>query len=789
MTRLQKTLLPFVLVTFAAAAASRAEDSAPSKILDKTMVVWAVSDDPSQSGGSALTIDQANPDAFDAVVFGELRRGVWMPGSSFYKRTCQDQAAWPREDPDSQELVRLAIVYRGRMVDFYRGDALVASYEIPGERQVFDENAVIFFGPRHDQNQADTFVGKIRDARIYPTALTAEQIASLEPGKELSGVTPWVWWDFTATGLYERCGRFNDILLKGDAALADGLLVLGPKKGALSARCSRGESSAAAVPSAWTIDGPVPNAVLASSRLLREKFLADPFRPRWHFVCPEDKGMPGDSNGCFWANGAYHLMYLYERADSGFCWGHLSSTDLVHWRHHPDSLGVGDGDEGCFSGGGFLDDDGTAYLSYWMLWGALGIGMAKSNDPDYEHWTKLASNPVIRSTEFGITELDTADGKLLYGTADPSNIWKKDGKYYILTGNLLVLNKYGRAEDSPQDMRGDRLYLFEATRLGDDPDWRYKGVFYQRQSRWTDDSEDNMCPSFLPLARSKEGGELSDKYLLLFISHNKGCQYYIGTLNEAGDRFLPERHGRMTWVDNTYFAPEALIDGRGRQIMWSWLLDNRGGENDRSGGGMINGWTGAYGLPRQLWLGDDDTLRMCPVPEIETLRADEKTLENVTLDPDHPLELTGFPGDSFDLEVTISAEELKKTGRFGLIVREDAEADERTILCYEKTPTTDDNDMTKTVDQSLVFDSTRGGSAGRPAREAAPLRLPEGEDLTLRVLVDRPVIELYANDRQGIGRRVFPTNPDRAQGVSLFSDSPVTVKSVRSWKMNPANPY
>ncbi|MBR2586422.1 MAG: GH32 C-terminal domain-containing protein, partial [Thermoguttaceae bacterium] len=73
--------------------------------------------------------------------------------------------------------------------------------------------------------------------------------------------------------------------------------------------------------------------------------------------------------------------------------------------------------------------------------------------------------------------------------------------------------------------------------------------------------------------------------------------------------------------------------------------------------------------------------------------------------------------------------------------------------------------------------------------EAAPLRLPEGEDLTLRVLVDRPVIELYANDRQGIGRRVFPTNPDRAQGVSLFSDSPVTVKSVRSWKMNPANPY
>ena len=27
-----------------------------------------------------------------------------------------------------------------------------------------------------------------------------------------------------------------------------------------------------------------------------------------------------------------------------------------------------------------LDDDGSAILSYWMLWGARGIGLAKSND-------------------------------------------------------------------------------------------------------------------------------------------------------------------------------------------------------------------------------------------------------------------------------------------------------------------------------------------------------------------------------------------------------------------------
>jgi hypothetical protein len=102
---------------------------------------------------------------------------------------------------------------------------------------------------------------------------------------------------------------------------------------------------------------------------------------------------------------ALHLMYLYHRNGSGFCWGHISSLDLVHWRHHPDAIGPGNGDEGCFSGGAFVDEDGTAYLSYWDLGRGRGICLASSRDPHFDTWTKLESNPVIRSTEFGITEV------------------------------------------------------------------------------------------------------------------------------------------------------------------------------------------------------------------------------------------------------------------------------------------------------------------------------------------------------------------------------------------------
>jgi beta-fructofuranosidase len=284
----------------------------------------------------------------------------------------------------------------------------------------------------------------------------------------------------------------------------------------------------------------ISKKVIKATREFRERLLDDPYRPAYHFVIPEDDGQPGDPNGAFFANGRYHLMYLYNRADSGFSWGHISSSDLLHWRHHPDAIGPGNGDEGCFSGGAFIDDDGTAYLTYWMLWGDKGIGMARSNDIHFDRFGKFGNNPVIKSDEWGITNMTDDEGNPFYiGSADPSNIWKKDNKYYMLTGNLLVLRKYGsRGKGLPADMpdgpplpddsikyQGDWLDLFESDNL---KDWTYLHRFYERNPEWTEKTEDNMCPSFLPLPLSSEGGQVSDKHLLLFISHNMGCQYYIG---------------------------------------------------------------------------------------------------------------------------------------------------------------------------------------------------------------------------------------------------------------------
>jgi len=462
-------------------------------------------------------------------------------------------------------------------------------------------------------------------------------------------------------------------------------------------------------------------------------------------------------------------MYLYDRLGTGVCWGHISSCDLVHWRHHPDAIGPGNGDEGCFSGGGFVDDDGTAYLTYWMLRGAKGLGIAKSTDRNYDHWTKLPENPVVKSTEWGLTELTDPDGeKLCYGSADPTNIWKKDGKYYMCGGNLLLLNKYGAKKDSPEKFKGDHLYLFESTDLRK---WTYKGDFYDRKidNSWTAANEDNMCPSFLPLPASSCGSKKSDKHLLLFIAHNRGCQYYVGSYDRKNDRFIPETHGRMSWVDSTYFAPEALVDDRGRQIMWAWLTDNPGGEKQR-------GWSGVYGLPRSLWVGDDNTLRMAPVEELKKLRHHEQQFRDIRLTAEAPVKkLDGVVGDSCELEIQFAPNAT--AARYGVRVRTSPGSEETTLLYYDAKA------------KQLCMDSTKSGVGGRRAVERAPLELRQGEGLSLRVFVDKTVVEVYANQRQAICRRVYPGRNDSLDVVLYAEEGEAIVPSAKAWEMMPSNPY
>lgn len=506
--------------------------------------------------------------------------------------------------------------------------------------------------------------------------------------------------------------------------------------------------------------------LIKATRKYREMMLSDPYRPTYHFAIADDDGRPGDPNGAFYADGIYHLMYLYRNSEDGtFHWGHISSADLLHWRHHKDALTAYNGDGGCFSGGAFVDDDKRAYLTFWKF-GAVdgsdnsGIAMAYA-DPPYEDWYRM--EPIaVNASHWGVLDIEK-DGEILHlGNADPSNIWKIGDTYYMQLGNLCVLNEYGREENSLEKYKGDWTELYKSKDL---KNWEYVDRFYQNphlDEGYPDATEDDMCPSFLPLFDKKEGGEFTGKYLQLFIAHNKGTQYYIGTLD--GEKFIPESHARMSYKDNSFFAPEALIDGKRRHIMWAWLLDNLKDDFGKFG------WSGVYSFPRVLWL-EEGILKMAPAKELDNLQYNKVIPE---IKDDNTVDFN--KGQAYRLKASIKGD-IGET--IGFSIKVDGENNESTDIYYDS------------LNKKLVFEAKHIGllyEHDMKKREEMPFSLNENENLELDIFVDKSVVEVYANERQAICRRSYPVDPEKAVGVKFIGDKE-KVLQLEVYSMAPTNPY
>ena len=513
------------------------------------------------------------------------------------------------------------------------------------------------------------------------------------------------------------------------------------------------------------------------ARLLREYYLRDPYRPGYHLMVPEGRHWPVDPNGGLYWNGRYHLCYLYQH-DGQHYWGHVSSRDLVHWRHHLPALGPDPDDgpnDGVFSGGAFAEPEkGRAVLSYWKFSARSGFSIATSTDENLDVWIKHPGIPLIpeRPGQRGIAEVTAPDGTVVLASgADPTGIWKYAGRYYVATGNLCVLHEEGLKKNNPA-RQGDTLYLFESDDL---THWRFVGEFYTSDRRWTAADEDCMCPDFFPLPPSPEGGTPTDQYMLLFISHNRGCQYYLG--DYRGHRFEPRLHGRMSWVDRELFAPESLVDEKGRRIMWAWLLDLRHecppGSPERMAY-ETSGWSGEMCLPRVLWLGDDGTLRMRPADELKILRYGRIQKRPFFLTDGQEMVWEAVFGRSLEMEAEIALGEAQQVE---LSVLCSPDGSERTVVRYDANT------------QTLQVDTRHAGPAqGQRVVESAPLVLPDGEPLRLRVFVDGCIVEAFANDRQAIARHAFSsTGSDRVR-LSAHGGR-ARIQRLQAWRMMPSNPW
>ena len=471
----------------------------------------------------------------------------------------------------------------------------------------------------------------------------------------------------------------------------------------------------------------IGDAAAENARELRERILSDPARPGYHFVMPEGVAMPFDPNGAIHWKGRYHLFYIFQdtrlgkKADH---WGHMSSTDLFHWRHHPTGLL-----DGMYSGNCFLNREGVPTICYHQK--GQGNAMAVALDDELNEWKKLDSNPITPETREG----DEHHGK--YRSWDPFG-WLEGDTYYAIFG-------------------GQRPAVAKSPAL--EGEWKYAGDLFAHGVEGVSFDEDVSCPDLF---------ELDGKHVLLCISHRLGCRYYVGDWKD--EQFHPESHAQMSWVDNSFFAPESLVDDQGRRIMWAWILDE-----PLFGARTRHGWSGTLSLPRVLSLGDDALLRMDVPEDIEALRYGELRKGPFVVPADEEVPLDGVAGNSLELHIEMESAEAS---HFGVKVCASPDGQESTSIFYDA------------GEKLLKVDTRRSGPEDTPkAVEAAPFELRGGERLKLRVFVDKSVVEVFANSRQAIARRIYPSRHD-SLGVHLFSTGgDARVHSLNAWKITPSNTY
>lgn len=467
----------------------------------------------------------------------------------------------------------------------------------------------------------------------------------------------------------------------------------------------------------------------------RKSAAADPYRPLYHFS-PPGFGLHDPAGLCKW-QGKYHLFYLYSPSPpnhlpgGGLQWsrGHAVSDDLVHWRDLPmlpTSICGG-------TGQAWADNDRVI----------LTIGGGKlftSSDPLLHKWTE---HPV----------------KFPGGD---NFIWREKDHYYIT-----------RAAGGPNT-------TLEILRSKDLSQWDSMGN-YLSDGYFTDPGTDGSCNNVLSLG--------DGKHLILFFSHNRGPEYYLGRSDLEAGRFAIEHHGRMNYgpvMRGGLHAPTGFVDSDGRCIgMWNIMEctidDNMLGTKDE----MVS-------LPRvltanKLVTADEgwnirpiNPLTIEPVEELKKLRFNPVKVENVVIPANGQHTLAGVQGRAMELEAVIDPKSAREVG---LRVLQSPNGEEQTTISLSMHghawPW-------KSNKRHLMIDVSQASLSPAIASrvpEIGPLYLKDGEPLHLRVFIDRSVIEVFANGRQCLTLRAYPTRPDSTQ-VSVFArGSEARLVSLTGWQM------
>lgn len=453
----------------------------------------------------------------------------------------------------------------------------------------------------------------------------------------------------------------------------------------------------------------------ASVAQVRAAVAKDPNRPAYHFQAPAY--WMNDPNGPIYYQGEYHLFYQHNPYGENWGhmhWGHAKSQDLVHWEHLPIALAPSEdrGEEHCFSGSAVVDEKGTVHAFYTSIGPKTPTGdgavqwMATSED-GLRTWKKYPGNPVL-------TEKLHGDLKIL-DWRDPF-VWREKDAWYVVLGG------------HPQGGRG-AAFIYRSPNL---VDWKFLNILYQSQP---EDQEGNWeCPNFF---------ELGGKRVLVYSPHNR-VRYYTGDL-QPDYTFKPGYHGVLDYSPN-FYAPNCLLDGQGRRILWGWIREVKG-----------PGWNGAFTLPRILTSRPDGSLGMEPAPEIASLRESHKKIENQTWNTRSTV-LDERETGCVEIQAVFEASVGES---FGLRLRPAPDSEVTVPITWNRSTT----------------QMTIGG-------QTFDFALDTGEkNLELRVFVDKLIVEVYVNRRACCTLVVPDLRPDRLVIEGAVEKGPARLVSLDTWAM------
>ena len=459
-------------------------------------------------------------------------------------------------------------------------------------------------------------------------------------------------------------------------------------------------------------------AIALAGAAPQQEAALEALRPRFHFTPP--RNFMNDPNGLVVYKGEYHLFYQHNPLGQTWghmSWGHAVSRDLLHWEHLPIALREEDGIM-VFSGSAVVDwhntsgfcktvgDDRSCLVAIYTGHTATRQtqNLAYSNDRG-RTWTKYAANPVV---DLGLKDF-----------RDPKVFWHAPTSRWVMTTVLSDQHKV-RFFASPDLKRWETLSDFG-------PAGATGGVW--------------ECPDLFPLPVD---GNAADLRWVLDVDINpggvaggSGGQYFVGSFD--GTRFVNENPPATTlWADygKDFYASLSFSDippADGRRIWMAWISNWQYANEEPT---VI--WRGAQSVPRELALRrlpDGIRLVQQPIAELRSLRTSPNPVDVV--------ESMTLP-ESAEIELEFERGSWNQAG-----IRLSNRAGEEVILGVTANP-------------SEVFVDRRKSRLTPvhreyPGRHAGPVRWRDGR-LSLRVLFDRSVVEVFANDGETVVTdRVFPT--------------------------------